>query len=123
MSRQDRLNWQIRVAENDMTPTQQMSLASLIEADGSGFDYITREAWDRQLTGLTMVSDGYIPFRDNIDVAAAAGVSCVVEPGGSTHRPRTPGLRRTRNHAGTHQYTAVPPLTLRADRGSLVSST
>ncbi|RMI33447.1 5-aminoimidazole-4-carboxamide ribonucleotide transformylase [Nocardia stercoris] len=46
-----------------------------------------REWWLRRdsgpLTGATLVSDGYIPFRDNIDVAAAHGVEVVVEPGGS----------------------------------------
>ncbi len=35
------------------------------------------------LTGCAMASDAFFPFRDSIDAAAAAGVSSVVEPGGS----------------------------------------
>lgn len=38
-----------------------------------------------ELTGLTMVSDGYLPFRDNVDVAAEHGVTAIVEPGGALH--------------------------------------
>lgn len=35
------------------------------------------------LVGATMVSDGFFPFRDGIDVGLDAGVRCVVQPGGS----------------------------------------
>ena len=33
--------------------------------------------------GTALASDGFFPFRDSIDAAAEAGVSAVVEPGGS----------------------------------------
>ncbi len=32
-----------------------------------------------------MVSDGYLPFRDNVDVAAEHGVAVIVEPAGALH--------------------------------------
>lgn len=35
------------------------------------------------LVGATMVSDGFFPFRDGVDVGLQAGVRCVVQPGGS----------------------------------------
>ncbi len=35
------------------------------------------------LTGAVMSSDGFFPFRDNIDLVAAHGISAVVQPGGS----------------------------------------
>jgi phosphoribosylaminoimidazolecarboxamide formyltransferase/IMP cyclohydrolase len=35
------------------------------------------------LTGSTMVSDGFFPFRDGIDVGLNSGVSAVIQPGGS----------------------------------------
>ena len=35
------------------------------------------------LAGAVMASDAFFPFRDGIDVAAAAGISAVVQPGGS----------------------------------------
>jgi phosphoribosylaminoimidazolecarboxamide formyltransferase/IMP cyclohydrolase len=28
-------------------------------------------------------SDAFFPFRDGLDMVAAAGVSCIVQPGGS----------------------------------------
>jgi phosphoribosylaminoimidazolecarboxamide formyltransferase/IMP cyclohydrolase len=36
------------------------------------------------LDGVTMVSDGFLPFRDNVDVAHEYGVRYIVEPGGSS---------------------------------------
>jgi phosphoribosylaminoimidazolecarboxamide formyltransferase/IMP cyclohydrolase len=36
-----------------------------------------------KLEGAAMASDAFFPFRDGIDVAAAAGVRSVVQPGGS----------------------------------------
>jgi phosphoribosylaminoimidazolecarboxamide formyltransferase/IMP cyclohydrolase len=35
------------------------------------------------LTGAVMASDAFFPFRDGLDVAAEAGVTAVVQPGGS----------------------------------------
>lgn len=36
-----------------------------------------------EVAGSVMASDAFFPFRDGIDNAAAAGVSCVIQPGGS----------------------------------------
>jgi phosphoribosylaminoimidazolecarboxamide formyltransferase/IMP cyclohydrolase len=33
--------------------------------------------------GAVMASDAFIPFRDVVDVAAAAGVRAIIQPGGS----------------------------------------
>ncbi|MGE6101450.1 bifunctional phosphoribosylaminoimidazolecarboxamide formyltransferase/IMP cyclohydrolase [Aeromonas salmonicida] len=43
------------------------------------------KAEDEGLTvaGSVMASDAFFPFRDGIDAAAAAGISCVIQPGGS----------------------------------------
>jgi len=35
------------------------------------------------IRGAAMASEAFFPFRDSIDAAAAAGVSAVIEPGGS----------------------------------------
>ena len=35
------------------------------------------------VAGSVMASDAFFPFRDGIDAAAAAGISCVIQPGGS----------------------------------------
>ena len=35
------------------------------------------------ITGAVMASDSFFPFRDGIDAAAAAGITAVIQPGGS----------------------------------------
>jgi len=42
-----------------------------------------RETWLQGLRNVTLGSDGFFPFRDNIDRAAKSGVKYVVQPGGS----------------------------------------
>jgi len=42
-----------------------------------------REAWLRSQSGVVLTSDAFIPFRDNLDRAAASGVRTVAQAGGS----------------------------------------
>lgn len=41
-----------------------------------------RKAGDRS-KGSVLASDAFFPFRDNVDLAAAAGITAIVQPGGS----------------------------------------
>ncbi|MWP48794.1 MULTISPECIES: bifunctional phosphoribosylaminoimidazolecarboxamide formyltransferase/IMP cyclohydrolase [unclassified Gilliamella] len=36
-----------------------------------------------EVAGSVVASDAFFPFRDGVDAAAAAGVTCVIQPGGS----------------------------------------
>jgi len=36
-----------------------------------------------EVVGAVMASDAFFPFRDGIDNAGAAGISCIIQPGGS----------------------------------------
>lgn len=36
-----------------------------------------------EVVNSVMASDAFFPFRDGIDAAAAAGISCIIQPGGS----------------------------------------
>jgi phosphoribosylaminoimidazolecarboxamide formyltransferase / IMP cyclohydrolase len=85
MGRQDLLNWQIRFAGQEMTTGQLAEFESLFGAAARRrYDDATwRQEWIAGLRGVTMTSDGYLPFRDNVEHAAAAGVTAIVEPGGS----------------------------------------
>jgi phosphoribosylaminoimidazolecarboxamide formyltransferase / IMP cyclohydrolase len=85
MSRQDRLNWQIRFAGQEMTPSQLTEFQALFgpAARRRYGDPTWREEWLATLSGVTLTSDGYLPFRDNVEHAAVAGVTTIVEPGGS----------------------------------------
>jgi phosphoribosylaminoimidazolecarboxamide formyltransferase/IMP cyclohydrolase len=62
--RQDLINEQIRYIEEDLTAVE-------------------RAEWMERLSGVSFVSDGYLPFRDNVDHAARHGVRYIAEPGGS----------------------------------------
>ena len=42
-----------------------------------------RRAWLDGMDGVAMASDGFIPFRDNVDRAAMSGVRYIAQPGGS----------------------------------------
>lgn len=49
-------------------------------------DRLTKEekaAWLTKLTNVSLGSDAFFPFRDNIDRAAKSGVKYIVQPGGS----------------------------------------
>lgn len=41
------------------------------------------EKYGHSLKGAILASDGFIPFRDTIDEAAAHGISAIIQPGGS----------------------------------------
>lgn len=107
MSRQDRLNWQIRFAEGAMTSIQLREFAALfgdIAADDSK-ETLWRDSWMKTLDGVTMGSDGFLPFRDNVDYAAEIGVKTIIEPGGSI---RTPDVRAAAQGLGiTHIETGL----------------
>jgi len=85
MSRQDRLNWQIRLAGRELTAGQRAEFEALFGAEaGARYDDAGwRGQWTATLGGVTLASDGYLPFRDNVEHAAEAGVTVIVEPGGS----------------------------------------
>jgi phosphoribosylaminoimidazolecarboxamide formyltransferase/IMP cyclohydrolase len=84
MPRQERLNWQIRMAEEDMTPRQLAEFAALFPGIEPYLDPAERNRWLARLDAVTLCSDGFLPFRDNIDHASRVGVRYVVEPGGSS---------------------------------------
>lgn len=38
---------------------------------------------DLSLKGAVLAADAFLPFRDNVDTAAEAGITCIIQPGGS----------------------------------------
>jgi phosphoribosylaminoimidazolecarboxamide formyltransferase/IMP cyclohydrolase len=80
---QDRINWQIRFVEGDLTPDEQARLGEALSAPAPELTARDRAEWARSLTGVSFASDGFLPFRDNIDHAHRHGVTHIAEPGGS----------------------------------------
>ncbi|MFB7948101.1 phosphoribosylaminoimidazolecarboxamide formyltransferase [Kitasatospora phosalacinea] len=84
--RQDRINWQIRYLEGDLTPDERTRFAAALHGGGDVPDELgaaERAAWAARLDGVAFVSDGCLPFRDNVDHARRHGVTAIAEPGGS----------------------------------------
>ncbi|MET8563541.1 phosphoribosylaminoimidazolecarboxamide formyltransferase [Streptomyces flaveolus] len=87
MSLQDRVNSVMRLIEaGPDTEPERPASAELpgLPPPAKPLDPAERRAWLAGHTPCTLVSDAYLPFRDNVDAAAAHGVRCIVEGGGST---------------------------------------
>ena len=82
--RQDRINWRIRYIEGDLTRSEAAGLREALGGDYEPLGDDERAAWLEKLDGVSLVSDGLIPFRDNIEHASRHGVRFIAQPGGST---------------------------------------
>jgi phosphoribosylaminoimidazolecarboxamide formyltransferase/IMP cyclohydrolase len=81
--RQDRINWRVRYVEGNMARSEAAAFAEALEERAPELGADERRAWLEKQSGVSMVSDGFIPFRDNIDQAARHGVRFIAQPGGS----------------------------------------
>jgi AICAR transformylase/IMP cyclohydrolase PurH len=81
--RQDRINWQIRFIEGDLTPDESLRLSKALSTPAPELTDRQRATWLAGLDKVAFVSDGALPFRDNVDHAHRHGVQYIAEPGGS----------------------------------------
>lgn len=72
---------------NELGGHERERLLALFEEPPEPIGPAEREEWLRRFRGLSLSSDGFIPFRDNLDRAVRSGVSYVVQPGGSLRDP------------------------------------
>jgi phosphoribosylaminoimidazolecarboxamide formyltransferase/IMP cyclohydrolase len=68
---------------NDTTEYELEMLDSLLEEVPERFTYEEKQEWLKGLKDVTLGSDAFFPFRDNIDRAYRSGVRYIVQPGGS----------------------------------------
>ncbi|RJG47970.1 bifunctional phosphoribosylaminoimidazolecarboxamide formyltransferase/IMP cyclohydrolase [Motilimonas pumila] len=64
--------WTIGVGAGQMSRVYSAKIAGIKAADEN-----------LEVAGSVMASDAFFPFRDGIDAAAEAGITCVIQPGGS----------------------------------------
>jgi len=83
VKRQDRINTRVRYIEGDLMSHEEQWLRGLLDSPYEPLTEWERRDWLNRMKGVSLVSDGFIPFRDNIDQASKHGVSFVAEPGGS----------------------------------------
>lgn len=83
--RQERINWRVRYIEGDLTRGEQAEFAQAVaDEPPEPLTPAERASWIAALDGVALASDGFLPFRDNVDHAARHGVSYIAQPGGST---------------------------------------
>ncbi|GHO69455.1 5-aminoimidazole-4-carboxamide ribonucleotide transformylase [Ktedonobacter sp. SOSP1-52] len=83
VKRQEKVNAVDTYLRDDLTAIEEKEWEQLFDVVPPRLTAQEKEEWLSGLKGVTLGSDGYIPFRDSIDCAARYGVSYVVQPGAS----------------------------------------
>lgn len=83
LGRPDRDNAIDLFLRNDATPRELELLGEVLEHVPERLSASDKESWLKKLRHVTLGSDAFFPFRDNIDRAHRSGVQYVVQPGGS----------------------------------------
>lgn len=68
---------------DEVTPAEQRDWEECFEQVPTRLTPDEKREWLDRLDGVSLSSDAYIPFRDNIDRAARSGVRYIVQTGGS----------------------------------------
>ncbi|MFI5307994.1 MAG: phosphoribosylaminoimidazolecarboxamide formyltransferase [Polyangiales bacterium] len=99
---QDRINFRVRYIEGDLVPSEIGELERALDQPLELLSASERAAWHAELTGVSLTSDGFIPFRDNVDHAAKHGVKFIAQPGGSTRDEECTDASREHGIAMVH---------------------
>jgi len=83
VKKQERINARVAFIEGDLTLPEKKVWLELFEDEPAPLTAPEKEEWLKTLTGVSISSDAFFPFRDNIDQASKFGASYVVQPGGS----------------------------------------
>jgi phosphoribosylaminoimidazolecarboxamide formyltransferase/IMP cyclohydrolase len=83
VKKQQRINARVAYIEGDMTPLEKEAWLENFAKEPESLSDAEKAEWMKGLTGVTISSDAFFPFRDSIDHAARYGVQYVVQPGGS----------------------------------------
>ncbi len=83
--------------EENATPEEVHTWSRLFADSPAPLTREERWQWIAQFNGICLASDGFIPFRDNLDRAARSNVQFVIQPGGST---RDEGIIRAADEYG-----------------------
>lgn len=101
----ERHYWRSRLIDGDLEPTERQALQSLLPEPLSVLSAHDREQWRRAMPRLTMASDGFLPFADNIQYAARHGVHMITEPGGAIRTDEI--IDACRRHGITLVHTGI----------------
>jgi len=83
LGRVDRDNAVDQFLRDDLTAAEQALWRGSFDEVPARLTAAEKREWLSSNRGVTLGSDAYIPFRDNVDRAHASGVEYIVEPGGA----------------------------------------
>jgi phosphoribosylaminoimidazolecarboxamide formyltransferase/IMP cyclohydrolase len=83
ISKPDRDNVIDQYLRDDITPMEMNEWSRVLKKMPDRLTKEEKAAWLSNLTGVSLGSDAFFPFRDNIDRAAQSGVKYIVQAGGS----------------------------------------
>ena len=85
VKRQDKVNAILKYIQDDFHEVEWVNWRSLFREDAEieRLDASTRNEYLKEVQGISLSSDAFMPFRDNVDVASKYGVSYIIQPGGS----------------------------------------
>jgi len=81
--RPDRDNAIDQFLRDDLTAPELRELEKVLTDKPTQLTAAQKREWLNGLTGVSLGSDAFFPFRDNIDRARQSGVAYIVQPGGS----------------------------------------
>lgn len=83
ISRPDRDNVIDQYLRDDITPMEMKDWGNVLKKIPDRLSKEDKESYLSNMTGVSLGSDAFFPFRDNIDRAAKSGVKYIAQPGGS----------------------------------------
>jgi phosphoribosylaminoimidazolecarboxamide formyltransferase / IMP cyclohydrolase len=83
LDRVDRDNAIDQFLRDDLTSAEDAVWRASFAEVPARLSEVEKHEWLAQLRGVSLASDAFIPFRDNIDRAHSSGVEYVVQPGGA----------------------------------------
>jgi phosphoribosylaminoimidazolecarboxamide formyltransferase / IMP cyclohydrolase len=83
LDRVDRDNAIDQYLRSDLTDAEELVWRASFDDVPTRLTPDEQREWLDQARGVTLASDAFIPFRDNVDRAHASGVEYIVQPGGA----------------------------------------
>nr|WP_241243100.1 phosphoribosylaminoimidazolecarboxamide formyltransferase [Paenibacillus whitsoniae] len=83
LSRSEKDNVIDQYLNNSLSPNEERYLLASLMEKPEKISSDEKKDWLSRLTEVSLSSDAYFPFRDNIDRAERTGVTYLVQPGGS----------------------------------------
>lgn len=83
IKRPERDNAVDQFLEDHLSPAEQYAWQQNFTQEPERLSYHEKREWLNLLDGVSLASDAFFPFRDNVDRAQQSGVKYIVQPGGS----------------------------------------